>query len=180
MARIELYTEEEDWERCWSLLMTMLTIWPQVPDLYARAGVVVLKKDYARSPLEALEGSLFWYRAATELAPTNTYYPLCIARISEQLAISLPHPPLSTEPPAPSFSPPPPPPPPPPGNFIDMRSRTSLDTTHSEYGEVLPPSERQFVGMTGEHAPLAPMSPLPPPTRPQVSQIHDTDSDHRH
>lgn len=160
MARIELFTEEQNWERCWATLMAALTVWPQVPDLYARAGVVILKKDFEKSPLEALQGALFWYRAAAELAPSNTCYPLCIARVSEQLALTLPQPPLSDAPPPP-FSPPPPPP---PSNFLNMSSRASLESTFTDYGEVLPPSQRQF-NMDSAHAA---MSPVPQASRPQV------------
>lgn len=170
MAQIELYTEEHDWDGCWKALVVALNTWPTVPDLYARAGLTILRRDYATNPVAALQGALIWYRPASELAPTNSYYPLCISRVNEQLSrvVHVPDPSMletdGTPPVMPPFSPPPPSP---PNNFLDFHSRNSMSSalTYSEYGHVLPPSQRQFVGMEEV---LNCQSPLPQQSRPQV------------
>lgn len=171
MARVELYTEEQDWQHCWTTLMAMLNNWPLVPDLYARAAVTVLRKDFQRIPLEAIDAALFWYRAAVDLAPTNSYYKACMTRLENERNRILggpnpdaprdPHTFLPISPIAISNG----------NNFIDMRSQTSLASTGTDYGEVVPPSQRQFNYTLHETPTVSSPPPALPPQRPKVSKL---------
>lgn len=152
--------------------MAMLNNWPLVPDLYARAAVTVLRKDFNRIPIEALDAALFWYKAAADLAPWNSYYMACIARLEDERDLAL-HSDASSDavvcppilpascPSAPFH----------PRNFLDKRSQASLASTGpDEYGQVLSPSQRQFVGLESDKSSNSTPPPALPPMRPKASR----------
>lgn len=150
-ARVLLYTREQDWESCWRTLMNMLQLWPNEARLCARVGYIIIRRDSMDSPLGAYEKALEWYRSASNLDPTNSLYKATIQNLEAQIP-SL----LAFEAPAPD------PQPHLPYTRFSSSSQNTI-TSASEYGNVLPPWERQYVGMHEA-----------PPSRPVVSQIKTT------
>jgi hypothetical protein len=165
MSHVELYFEDKDWAQCWETVMGMLKTWPHVADLYARAGLMAIRKDLETQPLEALQRGLVFYKAAHKLSPEDPIYVACVTRIEEQLPPSLPSAIVSgmtDTPPYPGHQQPP--------SFLDMRSQGSCGSPFSDYGQVLPPSQRQFAGMSANPFSGASHSTI---SRPQVGCSSD-------